>query len=124
MFLREIQTYQSNILSPSSGSRSKQSQKPAEAEGQSREPCLLLIASCLDYSSTLKLEVICFSETSGSVPTTRRSNPEDHTLHNHPRENLKSSSLLWNSGVHYRLHKSQRLVSIRSHLNPSSILHL
>jgi hypothetical protein len=43
------------------------------------------------YSSTLKMEAICSSETSlDTQRTTRRYIPEDGTLHNHRCENLKS----------------------------------
>jgi hypothetical protein len=59
---------------------------------------LLLLATCLlaglegkKFSSTLKMEAICSSETSvESQQTTRRHIPEDDTLHNHLCENLKS----------------------------------
>jgi hypothetical protein len=45
----------------------------------------------LNYSSTLKMEAIRSSETSGATQrTTRRHIPEDDTLHNHRCENLKS----------------------------------
>jgi hypothetical protein len=45
----------------------------------------------LNYSSTLKMEPISSSETSGTpLRTTRRHIPEDDTLQNHRCENLKS----------------------------------
>jgi hypothetical protein len=45
----------------------------------------------LPYSSTLKMEATCSSETSVDFQrTTQRYNPEDKTLHNHRCENLKS----------------------------------
>jgi hypothetical protein len=48
-------------------------------------------ASCSAYSSTLKMEAICSTETSIDIRrTTRRYIPEDSTLHNHRCENLKS----------------------------------
>jgi hypothetical protein len=44
-----------------------------------------------ELSSTLKMEAIRSSETSGATQrTTGRHNPEDDTLHNHRCENLKS----------------------------------
>jgi hypothetical protein len=50
-----------------------------------------LLAGLLNYFSTLKMEEICSSETSGATQrTTRRHIPEDDTLHNHRCENLKS----------------------------------
>jgi hypothetical protein len=50
-----------------------------------------LLAGLLKYSSTLKMEAIRSSETSGATRrTTRRHIPEDDTLHNHRCENLKS----------------------------------
>jgi hypothetical protein len=52
-------------------------------------PALMLV-SCSDYFSTLKMEVICSSETSVCQRTTRRYIPEDDTLQNYRCENLKS----------------------------------
>jgi hypothetical protein len=66
-------------------------------------PYAFTVLSCSAYSSTLKMEAICSSETSvGFQRTTWRYIPEDSTLHIHRCENLKS----------YR-HKeaSQRIVS-------------
>jgi hypothetical protein len=55
--------------------------------------CLLVFAELI--SSTLKIEVICFSETSVNFQrTTRRYIPEDGTLHNHRCENLTSCTVL------------------------------
>jgi hypothetical protein len=52
--------------------------------------CFTLV-SCLSYSSTLKMEVTCSSETSVDFRrTTRRYIPEDRALHNHRCENFKS----------------------------------
>jgi hypothetical protein len=52
--------------------------------------CFMLV-SCLAYSSTLKMEARCFSETSVDFQrTTRRYIPEDRTLHNHRCENLRA----------------------------------
>jgi hypothetical protein len=49
------------------------------------------VASRKAYFSTLKMEVIYFSEMSVDFPrTTRRYIPEEGTLHNHRCENLKS----------------------------------
>jgi hypothetical protein len=49
------------------------------------------LVSCSAYSSTLKMETICSSETSVDFQrVTRRYIPEDKTLHNHRCENLKS----------------------------------
>jgi hypothetical protein len=53
--------------------------------------CLLLLISCLAYSSTLKMEAICSSETSGCLQITRGYNPEDVIVCSHPLENLKSN---------------------------------
>jgi hypothetical protein len=41
---------------------------------------LLLLVSCLAYSSTLKIEAICSSETLACLRTTRHYNPEDRTF--------------------------------------------
>jgi hypothetical protein len=50
---------------------------------------LLLLISRLAYSPTVKMEVICASETLCFLRTTRRYNPKDHTFHNDRRGNLK-----------------------------------
>jgi hypothetical protein len=50
-----------------------------------------LLDGLLNYFSTLKMEMIRSSETSGAAQrTTLRHIPEDDTLHNHRCENLKS----------------------------------
>jgi hypothetical protein len=63
-----------------------------------------LLAGLLNYSSTLKMEAICSSETSGATErTTRRHIPEDDTLNNNVvqgycdavHKNLKSISFLF-----------------------------
>jgi hypothetical protein len=58
------------------------------------EPCLspaFGLVSCSAYSSTLKMEAICTSDTSVDFQrTTRHCIPEDSTVHNHRCENLKS----------------------------------
>jgi hypothetical protein len=52
--------------------------KPLKA---SIQPCrLLLLGTFLSYSSTLKMEAICSSETSVSLRTTCRYKTEHHTL--------------------------------------------
>jgi hypothetical protein len=49
------------------------------------------LVSCSAYSSTLKMEAICTSETSVDIQqTTGRYIPQGSTLHNHHCENLKS----------------------------------
>jgi hypothetical protein len=51
-----------------------------------------LLVGLLGFSSTLKMEALCSSETSvATQQTTRRHIPEDYTLHNHRCENLKSN---------------------------------
>jgi hypothetical protein len=62
-----------NISSPSSGSKSK-----ASVSSSCR---LLPLVYCLAYS-TLKMEALCSSVTSGSLRTTRY-NPEYHILHSY-----------------------------------------
>jgi hypothetical protein len=55
--------------------------------------CLLQAGSSLAYSSTLKKEVICFSEMFvGFHGTTRCYIPEDGTLHSHCCDNFKSNT--------------------------------
>jgi hypothetical protein len=57
--------------------------------------CLFLLVLCLVYFSTLKMVATCSSETSAEFErTTRRYIPEDNTLHNHCRENLKNVNFL------------------------------
>jgi hypothetical protein len=59
-------------------------------------------------SSTLKMEAISSSETSGATQrTTRRHIPEDDTLHNHRCENLKSYSRQLR--IHRRILRSEAL---------------
>jgi hypothetical protein len=55
-------------------------------------PLAFTMASCLAYSSTLKMDATCSSETSVDFKrTTRRYIPEDRRpLHNHRCSNLKS----------------------------------
>jgi hypothetical protein len=70
---------------PSSGSKNKPSNKPAWKQAASR-----VLVSFRTYSSTLKMEATCSSETSVDF---QRSTPnyirENITLHNHRFENLK-----------------------------------
>jgi hypothetical protein len=50
-----------------------------------------MLAALLNYSTTLKMEAIRSSETSGTTQrTTQRHIPEEDTLKNHRCENLKS----------------------------------
>jgi hypothetical protein len=54
-------------------------------------PPAFTLVSCSAYSSTLKMEAICSSETSVDFQrTTRRYIPEDSNIYNHRCENLKS----------------------------------
>jgi hypothetical protein len=56
------------------------------------------LAALLNYSTTLKMEAIRSSETSGTTQrTTRRHIPEEDTLQNHRCENLKSYTLIFNN---------------------------
>jgi hypothetical protein len=60
-----------------------------------------MAVSCVVYSSTLKLEIIYFSETSIDFQqTTRCYNPEDKTLHSHRCDNLISN-------LHFELGKNE-----------------
>jgi hypothetical protein len=64
------------MSSPSSGSKNKPRKKPALLV-----TCFMLV-SFLAYSSTLKIEAACFSETSVDFQrTTRRYIPEDRPLY-------------------------------------------
>jgi hypothetical protein len=78
---REDQTFRKNISPLSSESESK-------ASRQNSVRRLLLLVSCLAYSSTLKTE-ICSSETSGFVPKKWRYNPEDRVRYSDRWEKFK-----------------------------------
>lgn len=54
---------------------------------------LAYVVSYLIHYSTLNMEVISSSETTGSVRTTGCYNPEDRTLLSHCRENRRSNNL-------------------------------
>jgi hypothetical protein len=60
-----------------------------------------------NYSSTLKMEAIRSSETSGTtLRTTRRHIPEDDTLQNHRCENLKSYIVfLYGEATHQQIRR-------------------
>jgi hypothetical protein len=74
---------------PSSGSKSKLNKKAARARALLATGFMLV--SCLAYSSTLKMEAVCSSETSADFQrTTLNHIPVDKILHNHRCENLKS----------------------------------
>jgi hypothetical protein len=54
-------------------------------------PPAFMLVSCVAYSSALKMEATCSSETSVNFHRTARSYiPEDRILNNHCCENLKS----------------------------------
>jgi hypothetical protein len=74
----------SEELLPSRGSRKKPHKKPAEV-GRN----LILLFSCLDDSSTLKMEEICCSVTLVFLRTTRRHKPGELALRSHCREILR-----------------------------------
>jgi hypothetical protein len=58
-----------------------------------RDTSIFMIVSCLAYSSTLKMEARCSSETSVDFQrTTRRYIPEDGTLHSYFSFGYKASS--------------------------------
>jgi hypothetical protein len=85
-------TFRRNISSPSSGPKSKEARNRENQTAIS--PChMLLLVSCLAYSSTVKMGAICSSKTPGFYRTTRRHNSEDRTLHSHRLENLNSNTV-------------------------------
>jgi hypothetical protein len=51
---------------------------------------LLLLVFYLDNSYTMKIDSVCFSETSVCLRTTRRYIPEDGNVYIHRRGNLRS----------------------------------
>jgi hypothetical protein len=64
-------------------------------------PPAFTLLSCSAYSSTMKMEAMCSSETSVDFQRAiRRYIPKDRTLHNHRCENLKSYivGLIFNCG--------------------------
>jgi hypothetical protein len=66
-------------------------------ESQPSRACLppdITLVSCSAYSSNLKMEAICSSETSVDFQRTT----EDSTLHNHRCENLKSYKIIIDEG--------------------------
>jgi hypothetical protein len=68
-----------------------QGRKLSQPRNQLCLPHDFTLFSCSFYSSALKMEAMCSSETSvGFQQTTRRYIPEDNILHNHRCENLKS----------------------------------
>jgi hypothetical protein len=95
-----------NILLPSSGSESKPIKKPAETDSACH---LLVLVSCLAYSSFLK---ICSSEMSGSFQSTVHYSAEDNAPHHHHLENLnlkkKKSTVIFKSAMWYDMKHSQK----------------
>jgi hypothetical protein len=51
--------------------------------------CLLLLVSCLAYSSGRKMEVICSVETLSLIRLIQLYNPEDRTVHSHRSDKSK-----------------------------------
>jgi hypothetical protein len=75
----------------------------ARRESRTCESVFLLQVSCLAYSSTSTMEVVCSSETSVMIHRiTWHDILEDNILHGHLCENLKSNS----PKVHYCVHKN------------------
>jgi hypothetical protein len=81
-------TFRRNISPPSSGSKKKIFSKNQQV-ARCFPPAYFLVLD--EFSSTLKMDAICSSETLvASQQTTRRYVPEDDSFHNHRCENLKS----------------------------------
>jgi hypothetical protein len=74
-------------------------------------PLCSLLVGLLDFSSTLKMEALCSSETSvATQQTTRHHIPEDYTLHNHHCENLKSYIVfLYGEATHRQVRRFEKL---------------
>jgi hypothetical protein len=71
-----------------------QGRRVSKKQGARRAACLLLV-SCFAYTSTLKMEAICSSESSiDSNQTTRCYIPECRNFHSQSCENLKSSNFI------------------------------
>jgi hypothetical protein len=81
VYFGENPTFRRNVQTQSSGSKSKSSKKPVEAGGK----------LSVTYFSTLKMEAVCSSETSGSLRSTRRCILHDATFHSNRRVNFKSN---------------------------------
>jgi hypothetical protein len=74
------------------------------------------LVSCSAYSSTLKMEAMCSSETSVDFQrTTRRYIPEDSTLHNNRCENLTfylfSAYVIWTGTKFHNIHTTALVCS-------------
>lgn len=73
------------------------------------------LAACLDYYSILKAEAVDVSEKSVNFRNKRWHIPEG----NQCCENLKPNT----QKVHYRVHRSSLLESVRGEMNPQSTTH-
>jgi hypothetical protein len=72
-----------------------------------------MLDSCMAYSSNLKMEATCSFETSVDFQwTTRRYIPEDRTLCDHRRENLKSYTYNVGSITTYTMYRYLDAVDI------------
>jgi hypothetical protein len=86
-------TFRRNISPPSSGAKSKPSKKPAR--GRMSPCCLLLLLSCMGYSSGLKIKPVCSSEMLATLyQTTWCHIPGDNKLQN-TRKQVLCSSRIW-----------------------------
>jgi hypothetical protein len=101
-------TFRRKMSPPHSGSKIKPSKKTGWKQVVSRlyafialcyagcSPPVFTLVSCLDCSSTLKMEAKFSSETSVDFQRTARSYiPQYRTLHNRRFENLKSYIFIW-----------------------------
>jgi hypothetical protein len=55
--------------------------------------CFCWFLACLPFSSTLKMEAMCCSETRGVLRTTGCYNPEDHVVHGPYCENFRFNEM-------------------------------
>jgi predicted metal-binding protein len=87
-------------------------------------PATCLLVGLLDFSSTLKMEALCSSETSVATQVaTRRHIPEDDTLHNHRCKNLKSYIIYLSTCLLLNSPKANYKVSTSKEINNKTHTH-
>jgi hypothetical protein len=78
--------------------------------------CLLLLVSYLSFSSTLKMEAIFSSETSGCLRITECNNPEHHVIRS-PKCNVILS-------IHHKFHSTQFICKLKIFIQFFTLRHV